>query len=87
MHQLDLIFGYAGWLGSYGGEDSPNDITRGMFAGEVGTPRMLKLFKKYNMKVSSTTSSTPLDFSPLILLFFWDLDDLVHSGTFPRDIS
>ena len=25
----------AGWLGSYGGEDSPCDISRGMFAGEV----------------------------------------------------
>ena len=24
----------AGWLGSYGGEDSPLDISRGMFAGE-----------------------------------------------------
>ncbi|HLS64261.1 MAG TPA: polysaccharide deacetylase, partial [Ruania sp.] len=22
-----------GWLGSYGGEDSPDDISRGMFAG------------------------------------------------------
>ena len=27
----------AGWLGSYGGEDSPDDISRGLFAGEVGT--------------------------------------------------
>ena len=27
----------AGWLGSYGGEDSPDDISRGMFAGEVGS--------------------------------------------------
>jgi hypothetical protein len=26
----------AGWLGSYGGQDSPNDIQRGMFAGEGG---------------------------------------------------
>jgi hypothetical protein len=25
----------AGWLGSYGGQDSPNDIQRGIFAGEV----------------------------------------------------
>ena len=24
-----------GWLGSYGGEDSPDDISRGIFAGEV----------------------------------------------------
>ena len=35
----------AGWLGSYGGEDSPSDIQRGMFAGEVGTPRLVTLFR------------------------------------------
>ncbi|MFD2760904.1 polysaccharide deacetylase family protein [Lentibacillus juripiscarius] len=39
----------AGWLGSYGGEDSPDDISRGMFAGEIGAPRLLDLFKKYNL--------------------------------------
>jgi len=39
-------------LGSYGGEDSPGDISRGMYAGEVGVPRLLKLFKKYNMKTT-----------------------------------
>lgn len=33
-----------GWLGSYGGEESPSDIQRGMFAGEVGIPRLLKMF-------------------------------------------
>ena len=32
---LDAV---GGWLGSYGGEDSPDDISRGLFAGEVGTP-------------------------------------------------
>jgi peptidoglycan-N-acetylglucosamine deacetylase len=36
----------AGWLGSYGGEDSPLDISRGMFAGEVGVPRLLELFRR-----------------------------------------
>ncbi|MDO5629970.1 MAG: polysaccharide deacetylase [Mobilicoccus sp.] len=39
-----------GWLGSYGGEDSPNDISRGMFAGEVGVPRLLELFRRYDLK-------------------------------------
>ena len=34
----------AGWLGSYGGEDSPCDISRGLFAGEVGSLRLLRLF-------------------------------------------
>ncbi|HZV52598.1 MAG TPA: polysaccharide deacetylase [Candidatus Dormibacteraeota bacterium] len=42
----------AGWLGSYGGEDSPNDIQRGMFAGEVGTPRLLELFERYGIRAS-----------------------------------
>ncbi|UWS79076.1 polysaccharide deacetylase [Phaeobacter sp. G2] len=42
----------AGWLGSYGGEDSPDDISRGMFAGEVGSPRLLKLFEKYGIKTT-----------------------------------
>jgi len=42
----------AGWLGSYGGKDSPSDIQRGMFAGEVGVPRLLKLFDKFKLKAS-----------------------------------
>lgn len=42
----------AGWLGSYGGQDSPNDIQRGMFAGEVGVPRLLRLFEKYGLRTS-----------------------------------
>jgi peptidoglycan/xylan/chitin deacetylase (PgdA/CDA1 family) len=42
----------AGWLGSYGGQDSPNDIQRGMFAGEVGAPRLLRLFEKYQLRAS-----------------------------------
>ena len=37
----------AGWLGSFGGENSPDDISRGLFAGEVGTPRLLELFRRY----------------------------------------
>ncbi|KIJ58769.1 hypothetical protein HYDPIDRAFT_119236 [Hydnomerulius pinastri MD-312] len=42
----------AGWLGSYGGEDSPLDISRGMFAGEVGVPRLLELLEKYKIKAT-----------------------------------
>ncbi len=41
-----------GWLGSYGGEDSPSDIQRGVFSGQVGTPRLLDLFAKHHMPVS-----------------------------------
>ena len=42
----------AGWLGSYGGEDSPDDISRGLFAGEVGSPRLVNLFKKRNLRTT-----------------------------------
>jgi peptidoglycan/xylan/chitin deacetylase (PgdA/CDA1 family) len=38
-----------GWLGSYGGQDSPDDISRGMFAGEVGVPRLVELFRRYQL--------------------------------------
>ena len=46
---LDAV---AGWLGSYGGENSPDDISRGIFAGEVGTPRLLRLFDKLAIKTT-----------------------------------
>jgi peptidoglycan/xylan/chitin deacetylase (PgdA/CDA1 family) len=42
----------AGWLGSYAGEDSPDDISRGMFAGEIGSPRLVNLFKKYGFRTT-----------------------------------
>jgi peptidoglycan-N-acetylglucosamine deacetylase len=42
----------AGWLGSYGGEDSPDDISRGLFAGEVGSPRLLKMFARLGIKTT-----------------------------------
>lgn len=35
-----------GWLGSYEGQDSPNDIQRGVFAGEVGMPRLRTLLQR-----------------------------------------
>ena len=42
----------AGWLGSYGGEDSSLDISRGLFAGVVGVPRLVRLFDRYGMKTT-----------------------------------
>jgi peptidoglycan/xylan/chitin deacetylase (PgdA/CDA1 family) len=42
----------AGWLGSYAGEDSPDDISRGLFAGEVGSPRLLALFDRFKIKTT-----------------------------------
>lgn len=59
MTKKEILVGYgvdidavAGWLGSYKGEDSPGDISRGLFAGEIGIPRLLDLFKKYNIKAT-----------------------------------
>lgn len=55
----DILVGFgidvdavAGWLGSYGGEDSPDDISRGVFAGEVGAMRLLDLFDKLEIKTT-----------------------------------
>ena len=42
----------AGQIGSYAGGDSPSDISRGVFASEVGTPRMLKLFDRAGIQTS-----------------------------------
>jgi len=42
----------AGWIGSYGGGDSPSDIQRGIFASEVGVPRLLRLFRKYDLRTT-----------------------------------
>ena len=37
------------WIGSFGGEDSPCDISRGVHAATVGTPRLLDLLNKYDI--------------------------------------
>jgi peptidoglycan/xylan/chitin deacetylase (PgdA/CDA1 family) len=42
----------AGWLGSYGGEVSPADISRGIFAGEVGTLRLVELFRRFGIRTT-----------------------------------
>jgi len=54
----------AGWLGSYGGDDSPSDIQRGMFSGEVGTPRLLKLFDRYKIQTSWFVPGHSIDTFP-----------------------
>ena len=52
------------WLGSYGGEDSPDDISRGFFSGEIGTPRLSKLFEKYDLKTTWFTPGHSIETSP-----------------------
>lgn len=57
MKDIKVAFGVdvdavAGMLGSYGGESSPCDISRGMFAGEVGGPRLVRLFERYGIQTT-----------------------------------
>ena len=42
----------SGWLGSYGGQDSTSDVSRGIFAGTVGVRRLLRLFDKYSIRTT-----------------------------------
>ncbi|WP_332813737.1 polysaccharide deacetylase family protein [Ramlibacter sp.] len=42
----------AAWLGTFGGADSPHDISRGLFAGEVGSLRLLDLFDHYGIRTT-----------------------------------
>ncbi len=55
----------AGWLGSYGGQDSPSDIQRGMFAGEVGIPRLLELFRRLELRTTWFIPGHSLETFPL----------------------
>lgn len=54
----------AGWLGSYGGEDSYCDISRGIFAGEVGVPRLLGLFERLGIKATWFTPGHSIESFP-----------------------
>ena len=53
-----------GWLGSYGGEDSPGDISRGLFAGEVGVPRLLQLAQRRDMTGTRFWPGHPVETVP-----------------------
>ena len=48
----------SGWIGTYGGQDSVRDITRGLFSGEVGIPRLLRLFKQWGIQQTFFCSRT-----------------------------
>ncbi|WP_049972259.1 polysaccharide deacetylase family protein [Haladaptatus cibarius] len=57
MSDIDVAIGIdadcvAGWLGSYGGEDSPADLSRGISAGKEGIPRLVQLFEDENVDTS-----------------------------------
>lgn len=54
----------AGWLGSYKGEDSVHDISRGLFAGTIGVRRILKLLKDHNITATWFIPGHSLDTFP-----------------------
>lgn len=64
----------AGWLGSYGGQDSPCDISRGMFAGEVGTPRLLRMFERWGIKTTWFVPGHSID------TFFAQIKEVADAG-------
>ena len=40
------------WIGSFGGADSPCDISRGVFAARQGVPRILEMMDRYGIKTT-----------------------------------
>src|SRR6218665_3889755 len=51
----------AGWLGSYGGEASPDDISRGPFAREARAPRLLRLFERPGVRTNWFTPGNSIE--------------------------
>lgn len=64
----------AGWLGSYDGQDSPNDIQRGMFGGEVGMPRVRTLLERRGLPATWFIPGHSIETFP------GEVDDVVASG-------
>ncbi len=59
------------WLGSFGGEDSPCDISRGVFAAKRGVPRLLELFNRYGITTTwgvtgHSVESFPAQFEQIV---------------------
>lgn len=81
----------AGWLGSYGGEDSLQDIQRGLFAGEVGLPRLVKLFDKYGFKATFFTPGHTIETFPRAMQMVVEAGHEIgihgYSHENPRDMS
>ena len=59
------------WLGSFGGEDSPCDISRGVFAAKRGVPCLLDMFKRYGITTTwgvtgHSVESFPAQFEQIV---------------------
>ena len=52
------------WIGSFGGEDSPCDISRGVFAAKRGIPRLLDTFKRFGIKTTFNVTGHSMESFP-----------------------
>ncbi|GAA2013200.1 polysaccharide deacetylase [Nakamurella flavida] len=81
----------SGWLGSYGGEDSLQDIQRGLFAGDVGLPRLVKLFDRYDLKATFFAPGHSIETFPrsmeLVVAGGHEVGAHGYSHENPRDMS
>jgi peptidoglycan/xylan/chitin deacetylase (PgdA/CDA1 family) len=81
----------AGWLGSYGGEDSLQDIQRGLFAGQIGIPRLVKMFDRYEVKATFFTPGHSIETFPeamqMVVSSGHEIGAHGYSHENPRDMS
>jgi peptidoglycan/xylan/chitin deacetylase (PgdA/CDA1 family) len=52
------------WIGSFGGADSPCDISRGVFGAKRGVPRLLDLFKRYGITTTWSVTGHSMESFP-----------------------
>lgn len=52
------------WIGSFGGEDSPCDISRGVFGAKRGIPRLLETFKRYGITTTFNVTGHSMESFP-----------------------
>src|SRR5262249_825324 len=52
------------WIGSFGGGDSPCDISRGVFGAQTGGPRVVGVFKRCGIKTTSGVTGHSMESLP-----------------------
>ena len=84
--RLQISQGYAGALSSHGDAQVVlSIIIQGMYAGEVGIPRLLKLFRKYDIKA---TWFIPGAYQPISSTLVGFMEILtIERRSHPRDFS
>ena len=47
-----MLMPWRGGLGRMVAKNSPDDISRGLFSGEVGSPRFVELFRRFGIRTT-----------------------------------